>query len=297
MIQPTGIYPMLYAFFGADGALDPSTFAPQVAAGIAAGASGVAVLGLGTEVAKLSVAERRAAVEAVIRAAAGRLPVAVTIAGTSLPDTVAAARHAAEAGAAWLLLQPPPPPASEDDVADWFARIAAETPCPVAVQNAPEFLGIGLSPEGIARLADAVPNLVCVKAECSALDAAALVERLDGRLTVMNGRAGLELPDNVRGGVAGMIPGIETVDRQAAAFAAMRAGRIARGEAAYAEMLPLLTFIMQGVAQFTALGKTVAARRLGIDPGPPRRPALPVDDRARDWCHRYADALGPLPQD
>lgn len=294
--KPAGIYPMLFAYFAGDGALRLDAFAPQVEAAIAARAAGVAVLGLGTEVGKLGPAERRDAVEAVVAAVRGRVPVAVTVAGTSLPEATAAARHACDAGAAWLILQPPPPPASEEDVAYWFAAIADAVPCPVAIQNAPEFLGIGLSPDAILRLAGDVPRLVAVKAESSALLAARLVDRLGGRLAVLNGRAGLELPDNLRGGVAGMVPGIETADLQVAAFAAMAAGDEAAGEAAYARMLPLLTFLMQGVAQFTALGKIVAARRLGIDAGRDRRPAMAVDARARAWCHRYADALGPLPQ-
>ena len=103
----SGTYPMLYAFYGADGALRRAAFARQIAAAVASGADGVAVLGLGTEVFKLSQAERRRAAEWVIAETAGRLPVAVTIADGNMPDMAEAARHAEEAGAAWLILQPP----------------------------------------------------------------------------------------------------------------------------------------------------------------------------------------------
>ena len=54
-----GTYPMLYAFFGADGAVLRNGFARQIEAAVAVGASGVAVLGLATEVSKLSRAEQR----------------------------------------------------------------------------------------------------------------------------------------------------------------------------------------------------------------------------------------------
>ena len=105
-----GTYPMLYAFYGADGRLRREAFDRQIAAAVAAGADGIAVLGLGTEVFKLSLAERRQVVDWVLAETAGRLPVAVTIADGNMPDMADAARHAEQAGAAWLILQPPRPP-------------------------------------------------------------------------------------------------------------------------------------------------------------------------------------------
>ena len=57
--MPHGIYPMLYAFFNAQGGLDRHATRRQVQAFVDNGAHGMAVLGLGTEVNKLSDIERR----------------------------------------------------------------------------------------------------------------------------------------------------------------------------------------------------------------------------------------------
>ena len=141
-----GTYPMLYAFFDETGQLQREPFSRQVAAAIASGASGIAVLGLGTEVAKLGQAERRRVVEWVIGDVAGRVPVAVTIADGNVPDMIDGARFARHSGAAWLILQPPRPPASPGDLLRFFGAVADSVDCPVGIQNAPEFLGIGLSP-------------------------------------------------------------------------------------------------------------------------------------------------------
>ncbi|RYG88313.1 MAG: hypothetical protein EON59_04790, partial [Alphaproteobacteria bacterium] len=54
----SGIYPMQYAFFHDDGTLDRNAMLRQVEGCLAGGADGIAVLGLGTEVNKLSLAER-----------------------------------------------------------------------------------------------------------------------------------------------------------------------------------------------------------------------------------------------
>lgn len=52
--QFSGVYPMQYAFFTREGCLDREAMRRQVEAGIAGGAHGIAVLGLATEVNKLT---------------------------------------------------------------------------------------------------------------------------------------------------------------------------------------------------------------------------------------------------
>src|SRR5690606_27723471 len=136
----------------AAGRLRREAVARQVEASIAAGAAGIAVLGLGTEVHKLGRDERRQMVEWTLAEAAGRVPVAVTIADGNVPDMIESARFAEAAGAAWLLLQPPRPPASAADLLEFFGAVAASVSCPVGIQNAPEFLGIGLATADLVRL-------------------------------------------------------------------------------------------------------------------------------------------------
>lgn len=285
---------MLYAFFDADGTLSMSAFDRQIAAAQAAGAPGVAVLGLGTEVHKLGQAERRATVSRVLSAAEG-LPVAVTIAETALPDAIDAARAAESAGAAWLVLQPPRPPATSADLTAWFAAIAGAVACPVAIQNAPEFLGIGLDACAILELADRCPNLVAVKAESSAVALGELADALDRRLVLLNGRGGLELTDNYHAGATGMIPGIETVDLQIAITRAMNEGREEAAETLYRRLLPFIVFAMQGLDSFVCYGKHLAALRLGLPPDHGRAPRLEATKRGLEWTARHAAEFGPLP--
>lgn len=286
---------MLYAFFDEGGGLRREAFTRQVAAAVACGASGVACLGLATEAHKLGLSERRHVVEWVIADVAGRLPVAVTLADGNVPDMIASARHAEAAGAAWLILQPPRPPASGADLVAFFASVAAATSLPCAIQNAPEFLGLGLSPDELLALNARQPNVTVVKGEAAAITIAEVVRALAGRMTVLNGRAGLELTDNYRAGVVGMIPGIETIDRQVFVERAMRAGDEAKAEAVYAEILPTIAFVMQGLGQLLTYGKHIAALRLGIAPSARRIPADTPTEHGIAWAERLAMALGPLP--
>lgn len=290
-----GTYPMLYAFFDEAGRLRREAVTRQVGAAVASGAAGIAVLGLGTEVSKLGREELRSLVEWTVGDVAGRVPVAVTIADGNVPDMIESARSARAGGASWVILQPPRPPASSADLIRFFGAVADAVDCPVGIQNAPEFLGIGLSPADLLALNAAHPNVHVVKAESSAVTVANVIEAIGGRMKVMNGRAGLELTDNFRAGVDGMIPGIETIDLQVGVEKAMRAGDEAEAEALYRKALPALTFIMQGLAQFVLYGKLIAAHRLGIAPSGNRPPSDVATAKGEAWARRFAAELGPLP--
>lgn len=295
-ICPRGVYPMLYAMFDEGGRLRRDAVAAQVEAAVAAGADGVAVLGLGTEGRRLDEAERRELVGWLAEDLAGRLPFAVTVGGADPAEQAAFARFACDAGAAWVLLQPPPERVEDAELITFFGAVAERVDGPVGIQNAPEFLGYGLDIDGLVALNRAHPNVTVVKAETSAVEVDRLVQRLEGRMAVFNGRAGLELVDNLRAGAAGMIPGIETVDLQAACVSAFGRGDTAGAENLYAHMLPTLAFIMQGVDHFVRHGKLIAALRLGLELAPQARSGPEPSSFGRAAALRFSRHLGPLPR-
>ena len=104
----SGVYAMLYAFFGANGALDREAMRTQTRACLANGAHGIACLGLATEGDKLSLAERHRVLQWAVEDIAGVVPLAVTVADPNIGDQIAFARAAKTAGADWVILQPPP---------------------------------------------------------------------------------------------------------------------------------------------------------------------------------------------
>lgn len=102
-----GIYPILYAFFDRDNHLDRAAMRRQIEAALRARAPGVAVLGLATEVNKLSQTEREQIIRWAIEDSGGTLPLVVTVSGSSVESQRDLAHYALAQGASSLILQPP----------------------------------------------------------------------------------------------------------------------------------------------------------------------------------------------
>ena len=294
---PAGIVPMMYAFFGADGRLELDAFRRQVRACLHAGTHGIAILGLATEVNKLAGDERSALLEAAADEVAGRVPLAVTVAGETVDAQVAFALEAERAGASCVILQPPPLKAmTEAELLHFFGAVIDAASVPVGIQNAPEYIGVGLSIEGIATLHKRHPNFRLLKGESSALLIRRTIEQVGAGLAVLNGRAGLELPDNFAAGCSGMIPGAEACDVLARVWNGLRAGGAAaqKARAEYAQVLPLLVYLMQSIDQLLCYGKRLMARRLGLEAVFDRAPAQQPTAFGLACLERHAAGLGPL---
>jgi 2-keto-3-deoxy-L-arabinonate dehydratase len=290
-----GIIPMQYAFFDRAGRLDRDAMRRQVRAAVAGAAHGVAVLGLGTEVGKLDASERRSVIDWVSEEVQGRLPLVVTVAGTTVEEQTELARYAQRAGAAWLILQPPPERGlPEAHYRDFFAQVMARVELPVAIQNAPEYIGVGLGDTALQQLARERPNFAAVKGEGPAVAIRRTVQAV-APLAVLNGRGGLELIDNLRAGCTGLIPATDTFDAQVRIFAAMREGDEAQAQRVYREVLPAIVFVMQSLDTLLCYGKRLAALRLGLGEVHDRQPGLAPTEFGLDCVRRYAEELGPLP--
>jgi 4-hydroxy-tetrahydrodipicolinate synthase len=295
-----GIYPILYAYFGADGRLDEAAMRKQVRCCLAGGAHGIAVLGLATEVNKLSPAEKRDVVRWTAEEIANRVPLAVTVAEATAREAADFVVESADLGADCCILQPPPVRGlPEGEYIAWYGEVATlvakRSAIPLGIQNAAAYIGVGLSAGGVATLARNHANVTLIKAEDSAVDVQRLIEVTKGRMTVFNGRAGMELVDCLRAGCAGLIPAPECADVQAAIYNHFIGGDEAAAEREYQRILPLIAFAMQGVAMFLCYGKRVTAWRMGLGEVIERTPALAPTPFGLACARRFADALGPYP--
>ena len=290
-----GIYPMLYAFFDADGQLDRDACRKQVDACIAAGSHGLAVGGLATECNKLTTIEKRQLSDWVLSDAAGRVPVSVTISEPTISGQIEMIQAASGNGAAWVVLQPPPvKSASEAELIKFFGQVADDSPVPVGIQNAPQFIGIGLTDAGLIELNNRHPNVSILKAEGDAVLSGQLAAASAGTFDLFNGRNGIDLLDTLRAGFAGVIPSSDTVDVEARIYNLYHAGEHGEAEREFKEILPLLTFLMISLEHLICYGKRLTARRIGIENVFDRTPAKAPTAFGLEVLSHWSRDLGRL---
>jgi 2-keto-3-deoxy-L-arabinonate dehydratase len=294
--SPDGMWAVLYAYFDTQNRLDRVAQRAQIEAMIIAGARGIVTLGLATEVNRLSLEEKQQLIDWASEDIGTRVPLAVTISGDSVQAQSELADYAVERGASWLVFQPPSTRGMpESFYLDFFIAVIQRTRAPAAIQNAPEYLGVGLSAESIVALAKQCPNFRLLMGEGPATTIQKTIGQLRALahpLPVFNGRGGLELIDNLRAGCKGLIVAPDTFDWQVAIQQAYVAGHERHAETLYAQALPAIVFVMQSLDALTCYGKRVAAWRMGFDVQHDR--GIAPTAFGLECARRFATQLGPL---
>lgn len=150
-----GVIPYLPSPLTEAGEIDRDALARLCDHLIGQGVHGLTPLGSTGEFAYLDFARRRAVVETVIKAAAGRVPVIAGVASTSTLDATRQAREWAALGADGILaVLEAYFPVPDDGVVSYFTAIADATDLPVTLYTNPNFQRSDLSLDAIDRLAD-----------------------------------------------------------------------------------------------------------------------------------------------
>ncbi|WP_300514975.1 dihydrodipicolinate synthase family protein [Aliiroseovarius sp.] len=290
----TGIHAVLYAFFQRDENIDPGAMTAQVEYCLNAGCDGITVLGLATEVLKLTPSERHRMVEIAGRAVSGRQPFSVTIAGNSVAEQIEMVRVAESNGADWLILQPAMVGSYGADVyLDMFERVADATSLPIAIQNAPAYLGRALSAADIARLKNRCLTFQAVKSEDSALAVQGVIEAAGDDLTILGGRGGLDMIDLLQAGCSGFVLAPDIVPVAVQIMQHWKEGRKEDAANLHAEALPAIAFVMQSLEHLITYGKRIHAEALGIGTFD-RAPFLAPSDFGLALARQHSNRLQSL---
>lgn len=271
-----GVHAIVFAFFDDSEQLSRQAMRRQAELCLSAGVVGVAALGLATEVAKLSFAERCRVIDWTAEDVNGRATLGFTISGQSVAEQVALLREAERARADWLVLQPPQVGsyAAEEYIA-FFSRVMAETELPCAIQNAPQYLARGLTDADIEVLRRRHANFRVIKAEAAADDAARLKRMAGDDFRVFNGRGGLEMIACLDAGCDGFLLAPDLVDYGVRVMQLYEAGERNAAHALHAEALPAIGFVMRSLEHLVCYGKRLFAQRAGLavfDRAPALRP-------------------------
>jgi 4-hydroxy-tetrahydrodipicolinate synthase len=274
-----GVFSALATPFDADGRVDVGALRHAVGHQINQGIAGIVPCGSTGEFASLSGDERRLIVDEVLAEVDGRLPVIPQTGATTTAQAIALSRHAADAGAAAVLCVPPYyTPLTRRELLDYYVDIVAAVDLPVGFYNIPSSSKVVLTAGEIVELAQHA-GISFVKD--SGADVETLTELLQNHadsVTTFNGWDSLSLYAFLVGGRASIWGAATFMPALCVRLLeAAESGRHDEAGALWARIRPLIDFC--GREGYIAAVK-VAAGRLGVPMGEPRRPLAPLSAEA-----------------
>ncbi len=256
-----GVLPAITTPFKPDGSVDHEFLTWHVDQMMQAGCSGIVPLGSLGETATLSVDEKRAVLETVVRAVAGRGAVVPGVAALSTADAVRFARMAAELGCQGLMVLPPYVYSTDwREMGAHVRAVIAATDLPCMLYNNPIAYKTDFSAEQMRELAAEHANFVAVKeSSADVRRIAAIRAALGDRLHILVGVDDM-IVEGIAAGATGWVAGlVNAFPRESVQlFELARAGRPAEALPLYQWFLPLLR--MDVVPKFVQLIKLVQSR-------------------------------------
>jgi len=289
-----GIFPIIYCFFNKNNSLDKKFISEQIKLINNIGSNGIASLGLATEVNKLSFEEKKIIIELVAKYTNNLIPTAVTIQGNSFEEYLKLIEIAKYNEANWIILQPLIKKNTQDkDCFDFFNKLIPYTKGTlVGVQNAKEYLGVGLSPKNIVQLYKKYENFRAIKGESSSVFMENEIKQYPNNLRVFNGRGGQEIVDNFLIGCKGIVPALDGADKFIKIYKHIQNKDILKANNEYKKILPSIVFIMQSINTMICYGKRVCAYRMGINKIYDRKPFLVPTEYGNKKSKKIAIELG-----
>ena len=271
-----GIFPMIYCFFNKNNSIDIKAINDQIQLIKNIGSQGIATLGLATEVNKLSFQEKKTIIELMAENCHNYISTAVTIHGNSLREFIKLIDVAKKNQADWIILQPLIKKNTTDKNCYNFYKklIPFVGDTIVGIQNAKEYLGVGLSIEDVVKLYKAFPNFRVIKSEASSKSIQREIEQYPKDLRVFNGRGGQEIVDNLIVGCKGIVPSLDSADKFLKIYKHFNNKDINKAKREYMKILPSIVFVMQSVKTLVCYGKRICAYRMGMKKVYDRSPGI-----------------------
>ena len=248
---------------------------------VAAGVCAIAPLGSTGELAYLEEPEFDTVVDITIATVAGRLPVIVGVSDVTTARTIRRARYAQDAGADAVMILPVSYwKLTEREIVQHYRSIGDAIGIPIMAYNNPATSGVDMHPELLVTMFETIDNVTMVKESTGDLSRMRRIAELSGgELPFYNGSNPLVL-DALKAGASGWCTAAPNLRPQPCIdlYNAVRAGDLEKAQIIYADLKPLLEFIVAG-----GLATTVKAGLdlLGFPIGDPRAPLLPLDEQGR----------------
>ena len=297
MIAWSGIFHIMATPFMDGGELDTAGMPRLVESALAAGITGITILGIAGEAHRLTDEERRRVVESVVKEVRGRVPVAAGVSASGTHLATSFTRMAQEHGANALMVAPPAGLKNLDAVVDYFLAVADAASVPIVLQDEPVTTQVTMPAAFIARLCSEIPRIEAVKLEEAPTlpKITRLRELLSERVAIFGGLGGVYFFEELSRGADGAMTGFPYPEALRAIRDAFVAGRRDDARALFYRWLPLIRYESQpGATPGTAIGirKEILRRRGWIASARVRPPAPVLDAGTMDELSEILRAVG-----
>ncbi|NQW21785.1 MAG: dihydrodipicolinate synthase family protein [Chloroflexi bacterium] len=278
-----GIHFMLPTPFDANGDVDTDSFTQLVKAARIASCTGVVTLGVMGEAHRLTDAERRPIIDAVVAAAGTDLSVTVGVSADSGRALASRVRDAQSAGATAVMIAPAKmAKPNTSSTYGYYAAAQEITEIPIVVQDLPEQTGVHLDPSFIAKLHTELPDAKYLKLEDppTPQKITRVNEATGGTMGIFGGLGGAFLFEELRRGAIGTMTGFAYPEVLVAVHKYIANGDIERARSIFYKWIPLIRY-ENSVGIGLAIRKEIMKRRGFITTADIRPPSPPIDDSTR----------------
>lgn len=301
MLDAHGVYTICPTPFNEDLSIDHESIRTLVEFQIAAGVTGLAVLGFLGEAHKLSNAERRDVVDSFIRAAARRVPVWVGIRALGIAGAIEQSLEAQSLGAAAVFVAPLDG-ASDALLFDYYRAIAQAVDIPVVIHDFPDSFGTEVKAELVARLGrEGGVGMIKMEEPPVAPKISRILDLAGGTVKVFGGLGGVYFLEELQRGAVGTMTGFAYPEILVRIYDQFAAGDVAGAARTFDHYCPLIRYEFQPKIGL-ALRKFVYRERGAIRCAAIRSPGATIDGRSEAEMTAIVarvglslETAGPLP--
>jgi 4-hydroxy-tetrahydrodipicolinate synthase len=276
-----GVFPILVTPFDENSEIDAEGLRNLIEFNLEAGVHGLGVA-LGSEVFKLSEAEREQVTRIVVDQVRGRVPVVINTGAAGTDLAVYYSQQAEQNGADALMIMPPAfMPVGPDEILDYFRAISRAVKIPIFIQDTPN---APVSPHLARQIAEECEWVRYIKVESLPVTAkvADMVSKAGDRLIVFGGAGGNYFIEELRRGSVGTMPFCTQPEAFVEIWNLYQSGDEAAAQAVFNRViLPVSRISGQGVGLFYQVHKEILRQRGVIRTAKVRSPAPVIDEATR----------------
>ncbi|MDX6204267.1 MAG: 4-hydroxy-tetrahydrodipicolinate synthase [Frankiales bacterium] len=294
MTEMRGTWFVMPTPFDDDGGLDLDSQARLVDAAIAWGVDGLTVLGVMSEVSSLTDDERDRALDVIVAAAGGRVPIAVGCSAAASRIVRERVARAAAKGAAAAMVSAPQLLRNTDALPRFYEQAFLGADIAAVVQDEPAATGVLVPVSVLARCLQAARTDVIKLEDPPTPPKITALLSTDGTLAVFGGLGGVSALSELTRGACGTMTGFAFPEVLRAVREAVEDKDHLRAGTIFDRYLPLIQFEAQPVVG-VAIRKEVLRRRGVIATATTRGIAPRIDETTARELSEVLDRVGVTP--